>query len=388
MYIKNGSFRKFTHIIAYVSPVIVIQPVGGKKKPGDSFNFYIKIKGSAPLVYQWYKNSFPLLGEITDTLLLSSIRDTDDATYFCIVGNNKTKIKSNVVKLDVIESPYLVTQPLSVLSEAGSNITFNISSIGTEPLIYKWFKNNILISGSSNTLYINNIYYNNEGKYYATVTNTFGSVTSNEAELKILNTIKINTQPINVISAIGDNVFINLSCTGVFPITAEWRKNKINYTTLIIEDTGFVELSVLNVSLSDIGYYDCILSNIFLSVTSNKAYLYVNEKPVFTLQPVSAIRSIGQGVTFVANTSGTKPITYQWTKIGTGNILNKTSRTLSIDPVALSDQQYYACIATNVAGSTTSLQAYLSVVGQETIISTDIPDYEYILLDTDTYWKS
>ena len=37
MFIKNGSYKKHTHIISYVPPTIITQPVGGTRSTGSSF---------------------------------------------------------------------------------------------------------------------------------------------------------------------------------------------------------------------------------------------------------------------------------------------------------------------------------------------------------------
>ena len=46
MYIKNGSFKKYTHIISYVPVVITKQPLSGTIAIGDTYEFSVDVKGS------------------------------------------------------------------------------------------------------------------------------------------------------------------------------------------------------------------------------------------------------------------------------------------------------------------------------------------------------
>lgn len=102
MFIKNGSFKKYTHIITYVPVEIIQQPLSGVASLSGTFTFTIQTKGSAPITYQWYRNNFPLAGQTTDTLTLSNIQLSNDANYYCIVENTRYLINSNSVRLSVI----------------------------------------------------------------------------------------------------------------------------------------------------------------------------------------------------------------------------------------------------------------------------------------------
>lgn len=388
MFIKNGSFRTFTHIISYVPPTILVQPISAAKTSGENYTFEIKVRGSRPIKYQWYKNNFPLINQNNKQLILENVTSLDQAYYYCKVSNNRYYVESNIVPLSVIQPPYIITQPISVLSALDSNILFNVSALGTEPLTYTWYKNDIVYPYStSENLYINRINYENEGNYYVTITNEFGSVTSLSASLKIADPIVIVTQPTNLTVTAPSTATFTLSCTGIFPISSRWRKDNTFYNLLSSNNQGLISLNINDTQLSDIGYYDCILSNNYYSVTSEKVYLYVNKIPVFTLNPISVELPLGETVTFTVNASGTEPISYKWIKIGTGEIPNEISKTYTIPHIILSDEAEYACVATNLVGSTTSNFAALSVIQSPIILGDDDP-YEIILLDQNVYWLS
>ena len=388
MFIKNGSFKRITHIISYVPPFVTVQPLSGTRFSGNDYTFTIKVRGSGPIVYQWYKDNFPLVNQNSNQLLISNITDSDQAYYYCRVSNNRNYLQSDVVPLSVIASPYIITHPVSILSALNSNILLNVSATGTVPLLYEWYKNNTIYPDStSENLYINNISFENEGDYYVVISNEFGSATSLSASVRIVEPLVIRTQPTNLSVNILDNGQLSLSCTGYLPISSQWRKNNSSYGELSSNTNGFITLDINTAQLSDIGYYDCVLTNAFDSVTSEKVYLQVNEKPVFTLNPLSAELPISETVTFTVDTSGTDPITYQWIKLDSGDILNEVSRTYTIQNITISDQAEYACVATNLVGSTTSLYAPLSII-QTSLVLSDVNPYEFVWLDQNVYWQS
>ncbi len=102
MFIKNGSFKKYRHIISYMPVVITQQPLSGIATIGSTFVFSINVKGSAPITYQWYRSNFPISNAKTNTLTLSSVQLSSNNTYYCKIGNNKYTINSNTVRLSVI----------------------------------------------------------------------------------------------------------------------------------------------------------------------------------------------------------------------------------------------------------------------------------------------
>lgn len=102
MFIKNGSFKKYKHIISYMPVVIIQQPLSGISNVGDAFTFSINVKGSAPIIYQWYRGNFPISNAKSNTLTLSSVQISNNANYYCKVGNNKYTIDSDTVRLSVI----------------------------------------------------------------------------------------------------------------------------------------------------------------------------------------------------------------------------------------------------------------------------------------------
>lgn len=88
--------------------------------------------------------------------------------------------------------------------------------------------------------------------------------------------------------------------------------------------------------------------------------------PVITTQPVSAGRVAGSAVTFSVAATSAVPPSYQWQRNGV-DIPGQTSSTLVFTSVQAVNQADYRCIVSNVAGSTPSNSATLSLFVKPTI---------------------
>lgn len=362
MFIKNGSFKSHTHIISYVPPTIITQPLSATKNVGDNHIIFVSARGSKPLNYQWYKNTSSLIGLTSNELNLNNLQLNDDAYYYCEVTNNGYLVSSYSVKLNVVDSLSFITQPSSIQVNPNSNIFFSVSVITSSLVIYKWYKNSSIYPGNTNTIYINSVTENEEGNYFCVVSNLLTSITSNSASLTINDSISILNQPDNTSLNINDNLTLSLSCAGTFPISAQWRKNNTNYGLLSVTNDGDVKLQINNVQNTDEGIYDCVLSNVVGSVTSNKALFYINKPPQFILNPLSGNVSIGSSFTFTSNATGTNPISYQWIKQNNGNINGEVYKFYTLSNIQISNSGNYACVASNLYGTVTSTFAMLSVV--------------------------
>ena len=213
------------------------------------------------------------------------------------------------------------------------------------------------------------------------VSNIVGSVSSTTASLKIYDELSIITPPEDLTLNVHQTSALHLSCVGTIPISAQWRKDGINYGPLIISNTYSINLNLNNVDVTSAGYYDCVLSNIVNTVTSDTAHVYVNSYPLFLLNPSSSSVEVGDTVVFIVNTIGTDPITFQWKK---GNMNVGTSlNTYTITDTQLSAAGNYMCVATNLVSSVSSSTATLTVSSQYLTSG----DGNYIMFDSNSYWK-
>jgi len=83
-------------------------------------------------------------------------------------------------------APTITTEPTSITVTAGLTATFTVVASGTAPLSYQWSSNNVAISGATQSSYSFVASASDSGTVFTvTVTNSFGSVTSNGATLTV-----------------------------------------------------------------------------------------------------------------------------------------------------------------------------------------------------------
>lgn len=81
--------------------------------------------------------------------------------------------------------PVIVTEPVDQTGLVGSNVTFTVEATDC-PEMYQWYFNSKALHNQTNAnLTIHNVQFYNAGDYYVVVSNDFGSVTSDNAELTV-----------------------------------------------------------------------------------------------------------------------------------------------------------------------------------------------------------
>jgi len=258
--------------------------------------------------------------------------------------------------------PTIQTQPASQTVALGGSATFTVVPGGTPPFSYQWYKNETALTGSS--VYTSwgftypNCSLSNAGTYKVKVTNSAGSVWSNDAVLIVGVVPSLTTQPVSQTVNSGATVNFSVTATGDAPLSYQWKKNG----TAITGATAST-LSLSNVQSSDAANYTVTVSNNSGSVTSNTATLTVNvlaSAPSITTHPSAQTVVVGASVSFSVTAAGTAPLSYQWKK-DSATLSGATSATYSIASAALSHAGSYTVTVSNSAGSVTSNAATLTV---------------------------
>jgi glucose/arabinose dehydrogenase len=166
------------------APVITRQPQNTTIAQGGNGSFSVTASGTAPLNYQWKKDGNIITGATSATFNINSATQADQGNYSVTISNGAGTITSNTVSLTVVTSPVITNQPANVTVADGAAASFNVTAAGTAPLTYQWKKNGVIISGANSATYsIPGVGKSDEGSYAVTVTNNWGSVTSNNAIL-------------------------------------------------------------------------------------------------------------------------------------------------------------------------------------------------------------
>jgi hypothetical protein len=86
--------------------------------------------------------------------------------------------------------PAITTQPATQIAGTGETITFNSAASGSSPLAYQWFHNGAAIAGATQPNYtITGVARTHAGNYRVTVTNPYGSATSDTVSLTVFDSI-------------------------------------------------------------------------------------------------------------------------------------------------------------------------------------------------------
>ena len=177
----------FTPLLA--PPAITMQPMSLTVPAGTDVSFTVVATGTAPLAYQWKKNSADIVGANSPTLSLLGVQDVDAATYTVVVSNTAGTVTSDGAVLTVTHdiAPSIITQPASQTANIGDTVVFNVAASGTAPLGYQWKKDGVDIpAGTGATLTLPNVQSGDAGSYTVEVANSAGSVTSDPATLTVL----------------------------------------------------------------------------------------------------------------------------------------------------------------------------------------------------------
>jgi len=122
---------------AQAQPTIIQQPANATAAAGVGavVNFSVHATGVGTLAYQWLKvgtnmtngafaGRATVSGAITNTLTLTSVTTNDESVYSCRVTDGSGSVTSNPALLTTIVPPLFTTQPITRITNAGSNVTF------------------------------------------------------------------------------------------------------------------------------------------------------------------------------------------------------------------------------------------------------------------------
>jgi hypothetical protein len=364
-----SSMATLTVNAAAVAPTITTQPANQTVNAGQTATFSVTAAGTAPLSYQWQKNSANISGATAASYTTPTTATTDNGAKFDVIVSNTAGSQTSImVTLTVnvaVVAPTITTQPANQSVTVGKTATFSVTATGTAPLSYQWQKNSANINGATAASYSTPVTTttDNGAKFDVIVSNTAGSQTSIMATLTVNAAVvapTITTQPANQSVTVGKTATFSVTATGTAPLSYQWQKNSAN-----INGATAASYTTPATASSDNGAkFDVIVSNTAGSQTSTMATLTVNAAPVsptITTQPANQTVNAGQTATFSVTATGTAPLSYQWQK-NSANISGATAASYTTPATATTDNgAKFDVIVSNTAGTQTSTMATLTV---------------------------
>jgi|GEM_PF-1249821 len=213
--VANNTFAQkiqFTNwLIDYTPGLPVItsqpQPTNLTVQVGSNVTMAVGASGNQ-LSYQWNKDANPIPGgtnssAITPTLNLTNVQLGDAGSYTATVSNPSGSVNSNPVTLNVSIDPVppppsITTQPHDTTVTVGQPGGLSVVATG-DNLFYQWFKNGAIMPGATAaTLNFASAQISDSANYSVVVSNSSGSVTSDQAKLLVVSTMTISSfAPVN-----------------------------------------------------------------------------------------------------------------------------------------------------------------------------------------------
>ena len=338
---------------------------------GDAATFIVLATGSA-LTYQWKKNGTDISGATSSNYTTPATSSADNGAVFSVSVRNGAGSVSSTATLtvsDVAVAPTISIQPADQTAITGQTVTFQVNAGGTS-INYQWKKNGVNITGATFSSYTTpaTSSADNGAAYSVSVSNSVGTVTSNNATLAVTEEVvvkpvvvapAIDAQPAAQTVTAGQTARFSVTATGTSP-SYQWRKNGTdvpgaNASTYTTEATSDADIGT---ALA----YSVVVSNSAGTVTSDDATLTVlPAAPAITAQPRSRTITAGQMATFSVTATGTGPLIYQWKK-GDTDIPGATSSDYTTPAMSYAGNgALYSVEVSNSAGKATSSSATLTV---------------------------
>ncbi len=220
-----------------VAPSVTTPPAPQTVTEGGTAQFTVGASGTAPLAYQWRKDTTDLVdggivsGATTDTLTLSGVAVSDAGNYNVVVTNlagTTTTANAALTVTPLLVAPSITAQPTPQSVAPGGTATFSVTATGTAPLAYQWRKDALdLVDGGdisgaqTATLTIANVDAGDVGGYSVVVSNGVSpDATSDAAPL----TLSAVITPAGRISYAGGTYaqnFNTLPSSGTYSLTSE-----------------------------------------------------------------------------------------------------------------------------------------------------------------------
>jgi hypothetical protein len=345
-------------------PVITSQPLDGVTEVGATVTLSVAVSGKAPFYYKWTKAGATIAGAVNSSLVIANFSTADVSSYQVTVYNSDGQVTSRAAQLSLPApvAPTIVSQPHGVKVPTNGLAQCSVTANGTQPLRYQWYENNQPMASQTNGNLVVSANQTVGKTYYATVSNSAGSATSDVITFTLTIPPIILEQPVGGFYEVGSDVSMHVSASGNPVLAYQWYK-----AGNAIADATNGDYTISMAAQTDSGLYCVTVSNEDGLTTSQTATNVVELKPVLIKSPLSQSVLFGKTLTLDC-AFGPETKSCQWYK-DNSPISGQTGWTLTRTSVGLGDAGSYFVVGINEVGYATSQVAVVTVLCPPTITS-------------------
>ncbi len=400
--------------VEVVLPSITVQPQAQTVVAGTNVAFSVTATGTAPLAYQWSKNSANIAGATNATLTLTNVQPPNSGNYTVAITNAAGSVTSSVVSLTVTNVPTVVQQGLVAYypfngnandesglgkhgTVEGAVLAVDRFGVANQAYSFNGINNRITTVGEAGLPIGTNDF--TISIWFSTdlpIAGDYRFIVGNSA----LNQFQLALGSLDIAEPNKQIQFYNGSGEQIFSPAQTWANGQWTHVvvTRITNQVSIYRNSVLLASQAFTGgnnappgsrnltigrrhdgghpwkgrIDDVRIYNRALSPTE-VSQLYAIDGITITSQPMGQSFSLGGGVALsVGATGGGAGLFYQWQHGGT-NLIGATSPTLTLTNLAATNAGTYRVIVSNTAGVTvTSQDANLLFYGDLKFIASTV----------------
>lgn len=346
------------------APLIISHPLSQAAVAGSNVSFTNITIGTAPLHYQWRRESGLIAGATNTVFTITNVHPLDAGAYDVVISNVAGTAVSFPLLLDVLVPPSFSESPVNTTISVGQPTTLVSKAVGTTPITYQWYRDGAVVVNETNaSISLAAPAGGDAGVYEVVASNQVGMTTNAPATLTVLPTPSITQLPQNTTVNAGSPIVIDAQAYGQGALTYTWRRG----SSIVLAGINETRLLIPNAAVAHVGIYDLTVSNSFGVARSQEFLVTLSGRPQIMVHPVSQTVLSNDVVTFAVIANGSQPLQYSWLKIGDPDAVG-ASRTLTLTNV-LADSGEYLVAVVNEDGIALSDPAKLAVIQPPVILS-------------------
>lgn len=270
-----------------VEPIEIIHsPQGQTITEGDALRLDVEALGKGPFTYRWQKNGSLIPGANNSTYFVANSKKSDAGSYRVIVSNATLQRYSAFATIwvtDAVKPVVIQTQPNSQMVTEDNATMFSVTASGGGFVRYQWRKDGIPLDNAYlASLHLPKVSRTDAGIYDVLISNSQGSIVSQEAYLEVLakyQPLTINQQPRSQTVQTGNAFALSVSVLSESSPSYQWFRNG----TPITGATSPI-YNVLQADYMDQGSYSVEVRDAYSSELSRMASITVSSPETVAIE--------------------------------------------------------------------------------------------------------